>query len=90
MRNVWAPPSNYSVKRTPVNRFRHSKRCGRRRLPQALDLRRRVHCFMFKSRRAKSLACVVQQGGLLHFKPRGAQFAPVGRLQVATAGFQAT
>jgi len=45
---------------------------------------------MFKSWRAKSLACVVQQGGLLHFKPRGAQFAPVGRFQVATAGFQAT
>jgi len=28
--------SNYSVKRTPVNRLRSSKRCGRRRLPQAL------------------------------------------------------
>ena len=30
--------SNYSVKRTPVNRLRSSKRCGRRRLPQALDV----------------------------------------------------
>src|SRR6185437_5319835 len=35
--SVRAPPSNYSVKRTPVNRLRSSKRCGRRRLPQALD-----------------------------------------------------
>jgi len=32
----WGCRSNYSVKRTPVNRFRSSKRCGRRRLPQAL------------------------------------------------------
>src|SRR6185437_6518556 len=30
--------SNYSVKRTPVNRLRSSKWCGRRRLPQALAL----------------------------------------------------
>jgi hypothetical protein len=36
--SVGAPPPNNSVKRTPVNRFRSSKRCGRRRLPQALGV----------------------------------------------------
>jgi len=34
--------SNYSVKRTPVNRLRSSKRCGRRRLPQALGGQQRL------------------------------------------------
>ena len=40
------PTSNYSVKRTPVTRFRSFKPCGRRRLPQALALMARLLAFL--------------------------------------------
>jgi hypothetical protein len=78
---MWAPPSNYSVKRTPVNRFRQSKRCGRRRLPQALGYlhMQRALSFVFLSALFvwSAVAMCVSTYQLLYFWSLSANFVVV-------------